>query len=96
MGSWHVWGGGQAQPWEVGLLDPYDSLFVNPDPRPDHLCFDRTTYDTINGPGDHLYARHNWSSRTTSVPGPNQYLVTGHIILRHRCRRIMCPGDTSA
>ena len=22
--------------------------------HPDHLCFDRTTYDSINGRGDHL------------------------------------------
>ena len=41
-------------------------LFVHPD----HLCFDRTTYDNINGPGG-PFMFDNWSGRTTYVPGPN-------------------------
>ena len=38
-------------------------LFVHPD----HLCFDRTTYDNINGPpGGTIYVRHNYGGREGS------------------------------
>ena len=48
---------------------------------PDYLCFDRTTYDNINGPGD----QHNWFGRTTCVPGPN-------ILLQNALLNILVPS----
>ena len=54
--------------WPLDPQEYLQALFVDPD----HLCFDRTTYDNMHKwSGGTIYARHNWSGRTTYVPGPN-------------------------
>ena len=68
MGTWHLLGKvAGLSCWPLEAHGNLQILFANTD----HLCFDRTTYDNINGPGRPVYARHNCSGQTTYVLGPN-------------------------